>query len=175
MLVAWIIVSEGDACCHLQKGKMTTWTKYILQIEQICEKEELLRSHSASCPLGAVRAQTVPIIFKKPRTNNSLSLIYFSFYLLYWKGIHLTYISRQTRDVYDSYCWPHVTKVEGRHYSTVILDFPCLFEHFLWNPCMCHELWAPDLSSFITWNPKLFHTNANDNFKLWNLRITTRK
>ena len=97
------------------------------------------------------------------------------FYLLYWKEIHLWYISRQTRDVYDSYCWPHVTKVEGRHYSTVILDFPCLFEHFLRNPCMCHELWAPDLSSYITWNPKLFHTNANEYFKLWNLRITTRK
>ena len=86
VLVAWIIVSEGDACCHLQKGKMTTWTKYILQIEQICEKEELLRSHSASCPLGAVRAQTVPIIFKKPRTNNSLSLIYFSFLSFILKG-----------------------------------------------------------------------------------------
>ena len=169
MLVAWIIVSGGDACLSA-KGKNGNKDKYLQQTEQICEKEELLLVLSSPCEPRRRQSslksqgQTTPCLW-------SIS----PFYLLYWKGIHLTYISRQTRDVYDSYCWPHVTKVEGRHYSTVILDFPCLFEHFLWNPCMCHELWAPDLSSFITWNPKLFHTNANDNFKLWNLRITTRK
>ena len=78
VLVAWIIVSGGDACLSA-KGKNGNKDKYLQQTEQICEKEELLQSHSASCSLVAVRAQTAPIIFKKPRTNNSLSLIYFAF------------------------------------------------------------------------------------------------
>ena len=42
-------------------------------------RANLWKGRIASCPLVAVRAQTAPIIFKKPRTNNSLSLIYFSF------------------------------------------------------------------------------------------------
>ena len=85
MLVAWIIVSGGDACLSA-KGKNGNKDKYLQQTEQICEKEELLQSCSACCPLVAVRAQTAPIIFKKPRTNNSLSLIYFSFLSFILKG-----------------------------------------------------------------------------------------
>ena len=70
----------------LQKGKMATRTGIFSKPSKSVKRKNCSSPHSASCPLVAVRAQTAPIIFKKPRTNNSLSLIYFSFLSFILKG-----------------------------------------------------------------------------------------